>query len=149
LEADLCYASAGDVTKKTAIKNLVESANEIVAGHPSADAINRVRQLIRDAVPAASEGVKWNAPSFSTEDHFATFFLGGKRRVPGFQVILHLGAKPRPDADLPSRISDPTSLLEWRSADRAIVSFHDESDVVAKETAFREIVRAWASFVRA
>jgi hypothetical protein len=121
--------------------------DEIVAAHPSSDAINRVRQIIRDAVPSALESVKWNAPSFSMSDHFATFHLGGKHRVPRFQVILHLGAKPQPEADMPSRITDPVGILEWRSPDRAIVTFDDESDVTSKESAFREIVRTWASCV--
>jgi hypothetical protein len=57
------------------------------------------------------------------------------------------GVRRSPDSDVPSRISDPTSLLEWRFLDRAIVTFHDESDVIAKEAAFREVIRAWAWFV--
>jgi hypothetical protein len=60
-------------------------ADAIVSSHPSCDAINRARQIIRDVVPSAVESVKWNAPSFSTGEHFATFFLGGKKRVPEFQ----------------------------------------------------------------
>jgi hypothetical protein len=123
--------------------------DQIVAAHPSRNAINRVRQIIREADPGAVESVKWNAPSFSTADHFATFFLGGKRPVPEFQVILHLGAKARPDSTIRSRIHDPAALLEWRSPDRAVVAFGGENDVVAKEAAFREVVRQWASFANA
>jgi hypothetical protein len=125
------------------------TVDDVVSTHPSGDAINRVRQIIRDAVPDAVESLKWNAPSFSTTDHFATFFLGGKRRAAEFQVILHLGAKPRLDSTVRSRVSDPDALLEWRSPDRAVVTFRDEGDVAAKASAFRELVREWASFVHA
>ena len=95
-------------------------------------------------MPAATESVKWNSPSFATTEHFATFFLRAKK---GFQVVLHLGAKAKPGADLKSHIRDPARLLEWRGTDRAIVTFVDEKDVAAKADDFANIVRQWATFV--
>lgn len=136
--------AVNDVTKKP---TKAQTPDEIVSTHLSCDAINRARRIIRDAVPAAVESVKWNAPSFSTADHFATFFLGGKRGAPGFQVILHLGVKSRPDSPVRSQIHDPNALLEWRSPDRAVITFHGDDDVFAKAAAFRQIVREWASFI--
>lgn len=113
--------------------------------HPCAVEIEAVRRIILAAVPGVREGVKWNAPSFSTTDHFATFHLRAKS---GVQVVLHLGAKPRPDSGLQTAIADPAGLLQWRGSDRATVSFGDLADVEAKAAAFAEVIRQWVAFVR-
>lgn len=112
--------------------------------HPHLAAINAVRELIHSAHPSIQETVKWNAPSFYTTEHFATLQL---RYTRGVQVVLHLGAKPQPDAAVRDGVPDPGGLLEWRGADRAIVTFRDVDDVHARRDAFVAIVRAWITFV--
>jgi hypothetical protein len=113
--------------------------------HTHKDAILAARAIILSADPAITESVKWNAPSFATSEHFATFHL---RHKTGIQVVLHLGAKPRPDATLRAEIADPASLLDWRSPDRAVVVFRDAADVADKEAAFASVIRAWIKHVR-
>jgi hypothetical protein len=61
------------------------------------------------------------------------------------QVILHLGAKARRDADVV--ISDPASLLEWLAADRASVKFRDVDHVQARGAAFADVIRQWIGHV--
>jgi hypothetical protein len=112
--------------------------------HPREPEIRAVRALIVGADPRIAEGVKWNAPSFATTEHFATFHL---RARDGVQVVLHLGAKPRTDAGVREGVADPAGLLEWRGPDRATVSFRDLADVEAKAPAFVAIVRQWITFV--
>jgi hypothetical protein len=112
--------------------------------HPRDAEIRGVRAIILGADPRIREGVKWNAPSYFTTEHFATFHLRGKSAI---QVVLHLGARGRPDARLRERVPDPSGLLEWRGADRAIVTFTSAADVEAKRAAFGDIVRAWAEHV--
>lgn len=112
--------------------------------HPSAPAIQALRAVIRGADPGIAEGVKWNAPSFATTEHFATFHL---RHAAGVQVVLHLGAKPRPDAPVRAAVADPTGLLAWRGPDRATVTFRDLADVEAKREAFVAVVRQWIAFI--
>lgn len=107
-------------------------------------ALVTLRDVIRGVDPAIQEGVKWNAPSFHTVEHFATFQL---RHKPGVQVVLHLGAKPRPGAAAQARIADPAGLLEWRGPDRATVTFADASDVAAKRPAFEAVVQQWLTLV--
>jgi hypothetical protein len=112
--------------------------------HPQRNAILALRAIILGADARIAESVKWNAPSFHTSEHFATFHLRAKT---GVQVVLHLGAKPRPDATVRDSIDDGASLLEWRSPDRALATFRDLADVEEKRAAFAAIVRQWIAFV--
>lgn len=112
--------------------------------HAQLPAILAVREVIRGVDPSIGESVKWNAPSFHTTEHFATFQL---RHRDGVQVVLHLGAKPQPGARVRDGVSDPEGLLAWRGADRATVTFADLADVAEKRVAFAEIVRQWIAHV--
>ena len=112
--------------------------------HPQKPALVALRRLIRDANPAVGESVKWNAPSFHTSEHFATFHL---RHRGGVQVVLHFGAKPRRDAAARARVADPAGLLEWRGPDRATVTFADLADVEAKREPFSAVLRQWITLV--
>jgi hypothetical protein len=60
--------------------------------HPHKKGVQALRQAILGVDPRIREEVKWNAPSFCLENHFATF-----RLHPGsiFQLILHTGAKAK------------------------------------------------------
>lgn len=122
-------------------------ADALVAAldHPHTPAIQALRAIIRGVDPRITERVKWNAPSFATTEHFATFHL---RHRAGVQVVLHLGAKPRPDADVRTAVADPSGLLAWRGPDRATVTFADRADVEAKRAAFEAVLRQWVACVR-
>lgn len=99
-----------------------------------------LRQLILGADPRITEEIKWNAPSFRTTEHFATFQLRAKD---GVQIIFHLGAKVRETATTGIPIADPAVLLTWLAKDRAAVSFHNLAEIQAKQAAFTDLVRAW------
>ena len=107
--------------------------------HPFAREVLALRQLILGADPRISEGIKWNAPSFRTSEWFATFQLRAKD---GVQLILHLGAKKRPELE-GLAIADPASLLEWLGPDRASVKFRDLKHVEQTRPAFVELIRQW------
>lgn len=111
--------------------------------HPLKPEILAVRQIILGADPRIAEEIKWNAPSFRTAEHFATMNLRAKG---GLLVILHLGAKPRHDAQSPA-IADPDGLLEWLGPDRASVLFRDLAAVEARREAFAAIIRQWIAYV--
>jgi hypothetical protein len=108
--------------------------------HPLKLEILAVRQFILDAAPGISEGVKWNAPNFCTSTDFATFQLRSGGAV---QLILHFGAKRRPEPISSVDIADPEQLLNWLGPDRAAVKFWGMADVKAKQAAFTAIVRQW------
>lgn len=110
--------------------------------HPYKAEILTLRQIILAADPQISEEVKWNAPSFRTTEHFATFQLRAKD---GVQIIFHLGAKVTAATGI--TIADPSTLLTWLAKDRASVSFQNLAEIQAKQSAFADLVRAWIGHV--
>lgn len=112
--------------------------------HPAKPEILALRTIILGFSPDVRESIKWNAPSFSTSEHFATFHL---RYREGVQIVLHLGAKPRPDADARKAIADPEGVLKWRGPDRATVSFRDLTEIEVRKTAFVRVLRQWIALM--
>lgn len=106
--------------------------------------IDAVRALISRAVPAAKEEVKWNAPSFATTEHFATFNLRAKE---GVLLVLHLGAKPRRDVDMRTVIRSSALELEWKGPDRAVVTVRDAAHLARVRTELARVLKAWSKQV--
>jgi len=102
-------------------------------------AIDRLRAIAVAAHPGLSEGIKWNAPSFALggEDRI-TLGISPKGRV---RVVLHRGAKTRKVEDL--RFADPEGLAAWPAADRAVLTFDDEAEIIAKGPALHALFAAW------
>lgn len=107
--------------------------------HPRLAEIEAVRAIILGADTRINETIKWNAPSFSTSEHFATFRLQPHNVV---QVVFHTGAKVK-STTTEMRIDDPAHLLKWVTTDRCTVTFADMEDVEAKAVALQAIVRQW------
>lgn len=111
--------------------------------HPLEPAIHTLRAAVFAADPRIAEGIKWNAPSYHVGGaHFATFHLRSKTSV---QLVLHLGAKSRPDATVRDAVDDANGLLEWKSADRATVTVRDARDAAEKAAALTAITRVWVA----
>lgn len=110
--------------------------------HPHKPEIIALREVILGADSRIAEGIKWNAPSFHTSEHFATMHL---RDRAGVRVIMHLGAKAREPVAL--AIDDPDRLLEWLAPDRASALFRSQAEVEARREAFSAIIRQWISFL--
>lgn len=86
--------------------------------HPGKDGIELLRQAILGIDPHIREEVKWNAPSFRLEDHFATFKLHPPGRI---QLVLHTGAKPqRPPRSF--ALTGADALVKWAAADRCVIT---------------------------
>ena len=109
--------------------------------HPLEPAIRTLRAAVLAADPRIAEGIKWNSPSYHLAGaHFATFHLRSKA---GVQLVLHMGAKVRPDAAVRAAVPDPDGLLEWKSPDRATLTVRDAADAAAKASALTAIARVW------
>lgn len=131
------HASAADTTE--AVEALLKSL-----AHPMKPEIQLIREAILGADQSIKEGVKWNAPSFRTHEYFATTNL---REKAGIGVILHLGAKVRDVEPSSLKVEDPTGMLKWLAADRAMVKFTSANDFEVKRPAFIALIRAWIRHV--
>jgi hypothetical protein len=121
------------------------AVDALLAGldHPLTTEIEAARELILGVDPSIGEGVKWNAPSFRTSEWFATVNL---RSRDSLQLILHLGAKVRPDlAGVP--IADPEGLLKWLGKDRAMATLGAGPVFEGRRAAFAAIIGDWIAHV--
>lgn len=107
--------------------------------HPLSAQVQQLRSAILDADARIEESIKWNAPSFFIDDHFATFNLHYPDRI---QIVLHAGARLNPDAKQ-FEISDPSRLLKWAAVDRASVTFASASEVDERLPSFVDILKQW------
>lgn len=112
--------------------------------HPLKPEIEQLRQIMLNADPQICEEIKWNAPSFRTKEHFATFQLRAKQ---GVQIILHFGAKVRETAQTGVTIDDPESLLAWLAKDRAAVTFKNMDEINARRHLFTALIQQWIAHV--
>ena len=110
--------------------------------HPLKAQMQAIRSIILGVDPNIIEQIKWKAPSFAYQEHFATF---NPRDTNSVQVILHLGAKVKATK---LEISDPSELLQWLSKDRACVKFQDLDAVTSNRAALEDIVRQWIAYLQ-
>jgi len=108
--------------------------------HPLKPEIEAVRQIILGANDRIREEIKWNAPSFAVEDHFATFNLRAEEFV---HVIFHTGARAKANGGEAMQVDDPSGLLEWIAKDRGAVKLYGMGDVTSKRAALEALVNQW------
>lgn len=123
----------------TAVSEFINALME-----PTKTETQLLRAAILESDSAVSEGVKWNAPSYRTNEYFATTNL---RTKTGVGLVLHFGAKVRAVDAGKDTITDPTGLLKWVAKDRATIEFKDAKDIEAKRSELQAIVRQWIGYV--
>lgn len=107
--------------------------------HPQKEAIEYLSAAILAADPQITEQVKWNAPSFCYDGvDRVTFQLKSE----DIQLIFHRGAKVKDDT-ASFTFDDDSGLMDWRSPDRAVVTFKNLADVKANEETFLALVKRW------
>jgi hypothetical protein len=109
-------------------------------GHPARDLVVALRALVLGADASIAEGIKWNAPSFRTQEWFATTHLRAKS---GIGLILHFGAKKNAIAASGVVVADPAGLLQWLARDRALIAIRDVDDLAARGPALQALLRDW------
>jgi hypothetical protein len=127
-------------SKKAASKKApaADSVDAWVAAcaHAERATLIALRERLRALRPDVEEGVKWNAPSYRTNDWFATFFARPGRPL---QLVLHAGARAK---GKPVVVADPLGLLQRKDAERAVITLDGvDVDVVAA------LARAWLDAV--
>lgn len=108
--------------------------------------VTALRQVVRAADRTATEGVKWNSPSFHHHEWFATI---DARLKTGVMLVLHQGASGRSKGDLREVIPDPQQLLTWRSNDRATIAFPTVESVETRADSIKRLVRQWVRSISA
>lgn len=136
---------AGKKSHKAGIDG-TDTANSVTnfmaqLNHPRKDEIETLRTIILGADSRIAESIKWNAPSFFTSEHFATFRLQPHNMV---QIVFHIGAKVKSNSS-EIHIDAPAGLLTWITKDRCTITFTDMDDVKAKATVLEDVVRQWIS----
>lgn len=108
---------------------------------PARAALAELCRIIADSDPRIRAEIKWNAPSFAIDDHFATT---GVLKTGGIRLVLHTGAR-RTGPAREIVVDDPEKLLDWKDADRAVAVFADADDVGDHEQALRVILSEWVA----
>ncbi len=107
--------------------------------HPHKDGVERLRNAILGIDGRITEEVKWNAPSFKLDDHFATFKLHPPKQI---QLVLHIGSKPV----VPPRhfhLDVPPGLVKWAASDRCVITLQSTEHALQHEADVVSIVRQW------
>jgi len=107
--------------------------------HPLKQGVLLLRERILKLDTRIREEVKWNAPSFMLDDHFATFKL---RPVTAIQLVLHTGAKVKAEPK-PFTVEDPEQLLKWAAKDRCVLTLSSVEEAQLKVAAVERIVAQW------
>lgn len=129
---------APEYDNPTAVTELLASLE-----HRLKPVIEDVRKTILGADDRITEGVKWNSPSFYCYGWFAAV---NAKRAHAVLVVLHHGAKTRPESELSRSIKDPLRLLTWPSPDRAQTSFGSADDFKSKRSEFASLIQQWAAY---
>ncbi len=107
--------------------------------HPLNDEVEILRAIILAVDEGITEQIKWKAPSFCYQGQDRiTFNLHKNDRI---LIVFHRGAKAK--ASQSFIFEDSTGLLEWVSADRALLTFRDKADIEDTQAALTNIVSRW------
>lgn len=119
------------------VSTLVNAVN-----HPLEAAIHDLRDFILSVNDELTENIKWNGPNyiFNGQDRI-TMRVQAPKLV---QLIFHRGAKVQ-EALKDKFIDDRSGLLDWKSNDRAVITFRNREEIEAGKEALREIVKKWLS----
>jgi hypothetical protein len=104
--------------------------------------INLVRDLIFKAEPSLTETLKWNAPNYVYKgaDRITFNLMNKEHKV---KVLIHMGTAKKENKAGEPILNDASRIVSWNSDIRGTITFEDETDVKAKSTAFKKVVREW------
>jgi len=104
------------------------------------DEIEYLRSIIMSTGMNLTEGIKWNAPSYSINGNDRiTLRINSPKMI---QIIFHRGAKVQKQP--PERIlGDKYTILLWKENDRAIASFKSLNEIQDNILILKEIITKW------
>lgn len=104
------------------------------------DEIEYLRSIIMSTGMNLTEGIKWNAPSYSINGNDRiTLRINSPKMI---QIIFHRGAKVQKQP--PERILDEKyTILLWKENDRAIATFKSLNEIQDNILILKEIITKW------
>lgn len=140
MDADPLQEEKGDNVMNMPVLNSEVTAFLDAMNHPFRDLIDYLREVILNAGPDLVEGIKWNGPNYSLfgEDRI-TMRINPPKQV---QVVLHRGArvKEQPKERL---LKEEYALLDWKSNDRAVLTFKSLAEIQGHQAVVKDIVSQW------
>jgi hypothetical protein len=127
--------------KSTRAKPVSVDAFMQVLDHPHKAGIEHLRLLVKSLDARVTEEVKWNAPSFRLEDHFATFKLYPTKAI---ELVLHRGAKKKA-LEAPLQMPEASGLLKWAAPDRCVLHLASSQQLLARESEIRHLLQCWVA----
>lgn len=104
------------------------------------DEIEYLRSIIMNTGMNLTEGIKWNAPSYSINGNDRITLRINSPKI--IQIIFHRGAKVQKQS--PERIlSDKYTILLWKENDRAIATFKSLNEIQDNILILKEIITKW------
>lgn len=106
--------------------------------------VEALRDLILTTAPSLEEHIKWNAPSYvlNGEDRI-TFNTMNKQEV--VKLVFHMGATRRENKNGTPVMHDESTLIEWTSDIRGVVTFNTYDEVTSSLISLKKIIQKWLS----
>ncbi|MBK8944435.1 MAG: DUF1801 domain-containing protein [Ignavibacteriae bacterium] len=92
--------------------------------HPFKEGFETLRDVIKSSNKNIVEEIKWNAPSYKLENHFATFKLYPPKNI---QIVLHTDTKEKENPKQ-FHLDDPHKLVKWAAPDRCTIAIKSNED---------------------
>lgn len=121
----------------------LQTADELLdlLKHPQDDIIQLLRNIIKQASHELSEGVKWNAPSYSLNGNdIITFNFHYKGFV---SLIFHTGPKGKDTHTNNFLFNDESNLLEWVADKRAVLKIATFDELALNQHKIETIINIW------
>lgn len=107
--------------------------------HPFKEGIENLRTTIKKCDKKIIEEIKWNAPSFKLDDHFATFKLFPPKNI---QIVLHTGVKKK-ETPKQFHLDDENNLIKWATSDRCTITIQSNKEAKEFSKEISKIIKSW------
>ncbi|MBK7105092.1 MAG: DUF1801 domain-containing protein [Ignavibacteriae bacterium] len=107
--------------------------------HPLKEGIETLREVIKSSNKNIVEEIKWNAPSYKLENHFATFKLYPLKNI---QIVLHTDTKVKENPKQ-FHLDDPHKIIKWAASDRCVITINSNEDVIKLKNEVSKIIKSW------
>lgn len=117
------------------------SVNEFMKNteHPCKEGIETLRDVIKSSNENIVEEIKWNAPSYKLENHFATFKLFPPKNI---QIVLHTDAKVKENPKQ-FHLDDPYQIIKWAAPDRCVITIKSNEEAIKLKNEVSNIIKSW------